>query len=174
MELFGHIKNLQILEIRSSTKEYSAYRKLANLLKKNNKIQYLRIADCRTSNDAKHVIDALGNENCKVTHLLLAYNSITTERAKNLRDALKIGENCKLTESNPNNNKLTDVGVQYLREALASGESKLSKLFLSGNKLSDTAAKYLHDVLKSGNCKLTELNLNNNNLQLPTYCIIPK
>ena len=134
--------------------EHSAYQELADLLKKQNEIKDLRIEDCRISDDdAIPVIDALGNENCKVTHLVLRNNNLTAKSAEYFRQTLESG-NCKLTELNLNNNKLTDVGVEYFSEALTSGKCKLTKLFLSGNELSDAAAEYLRDALKSGNCKL--------------------
>ena len=70
--------------------EHSAYQELADLLEKDNKIKDLRIEDCRIKDDdAKPVIDALGNENCKVTRLVLRYNNLTAETAKYFRETLK-------------------------------------------------------------------------------------
>ena len=69
----GHINNLKLLDICYCIMEYPAFRDLANLLKKDNKIEDLRIESCRISDDdVKHIIDALGNENFKVTRLNVA------------------------------------------------------------------------------------------------------
>ena len=161
---FGHVKNLEFLYIDSCTVEHSAYRGLANLMKQNNKIKFLKIRFCGFSDDdAEQVIKALGNENCKVTRFELNGNYLTSESAKYLRDTLTSGH-CKVTKLDLCGNNLTDVGVEYLCAALTSGECKITKLLLSSNQLSDAAAEYLRDALKNGNCKLTELNLNNNNL----------
>ena len=163
-EFIGRIMNLQFVQILDCTVEQSAYLGLATLLKKDNKIKDLVIRNCGTlDDDAKDVIDALGNENCKITRLDLTDSKLTDESAKYLKDALKSSK-CKLTDLYLKNNELTDAGVMYLSEALMSGECKLTKLFLSRNELSDAGVKYLRDALKSGNCKLTELILNHNKL----------
>ena len=89
-EFFSHIKDLRILKIYRCTMEQSAYRELSSLLKKGNKISSLTIQYCRMSdNDNKQVIDALRNENCNVTHLDLAYDNLTAESTKFIRDTFK-------------------------------------------------------------------------------------
>ena len=163
-EFFVRMKNLKSLQILECTMEQSAYQGLANLLKKENKIKDLVIHNCHTSDDdAKHVIIALGNKNCKVTCLDLTRNKLTAGSTSYLRDVLKSG-NCKLTELNLYSNELTDVAVEHLSEALKNDNCKLTKLFLSGKKLSDAAAEYLRDALKNYNCKLTTLVLRGNKL----------
>ena len=159
-EFFGRMKSLQSLEIIGCGMEQLAYLGLANLLKKENKIKDLVIRCCGTTDDdAKHVFDALGNENCKVTCLHLGYNVFGDESTSYLRDTLKSG-NCKLTELHLDNNNLTHVAVEHLSEALKNNNCKLTKLLLSGIELTDAAARYLRDALESENCQITELRLN--------------
>ena len=163
-EFFGRMKNLQHLEFVGCTMEQSAFLGLANLLKKENKIKVLVIYGCFTSeDDAKHVIDALGNENCKVTNLDLSYSELTDESASHLRDALKSG-NCRLTELKLKDNQLTDAAAEYLRDALKSGNCKLTDLHLDGNELTDVAAEHLTEGIINDNCKLTGLHVYGNKM----------
>jgi Ran GTPase-activating protein (RanGAP) involved in mRNA processing and transport len=163
-KFLGYIRNLNKLVITRCRTKHFAFRELANFLCKDNDItalvmHYLGMTD----QDAKHIIDALGNKKCKVTKLNIDTNILTDESVEYLSGVLKSG-NCKLTELHIGLNELTDESAKYLSDALKSNKCKLTELDMSRNNVTDQGAKYLSDALKSDKCKLTKLNIRNNKL----------
>ncbi len=163
-EFLSYIKNLKRLDITRCKTKHFVFRELAKLLLQDNDITALVMRNVgMTDEDAQHIIDALGNEDCKVTKLDIGSNALTDECVKYLGDVLK-SDNCKLTELDISLNELTDKSAEYLSDALKSTKCKLTKLDINNKKLTDEGARCLRGALESGDCKLTELNINSNKL----------
>ena len=79
----GYIKNLHVLQIAGCRMEHFALRELAKLLQKDNEITNLQMVRSRISDEgAKHIFDALTNENCEITQLSIIEDILTAESAK--------------------------------------------------------------------------------------------
>jgi Ran GTPase-activating protein (RanGAP) involved in mRNA processing and transport len=81
------------------------------------------------------------------TRLDLGYNSITSEGASILANALK--HNTTLEELDFHNNRVSDIGVHSLAEVLSSNTSILKALGLGSNGITDKGAEHLAEMLKT-------------------------
>ena len=112
-EFVSYIRNIERLSIYCCTMEHFAFRELAKLLIKDNKISELSLQLVHMNDrNIKAIINVLSNEKCKLTNLHINKNKLTNESAKYLSDAMKNG-NCKLTHIDISENDLKDLGVNY-------------------------------------------------------------
>ena len=152
-EFLSYIRNFNKLEITRCRANHFAFCELAKLLFCNNDITTLVLREVgMTDQDAKHIIDALGGKNCKVTKLDIGTNMLTDKSVRCLSDVL-MTSNCKLTELDISQNKLTDQSARYLRDALRNKECNLTELNIKHNKLTQKGDGYLRDVQKDINGK---------------------
>lgn len=115
-----------------------------------------------TDEGAKHISDALKNDNCKLTQLYLDGNRIGSTGARHLSDALT-NENCKLTLLKIGED-ITNQGVEFMRFSLTDSNCKLTELHVSGKEIGNIGASYLSSALTDANCKLTNLYLHGNKI----------
>ena len=116
-----------------------------------------------TDQGAKHISDALKNDNCKLTELYLDGNRIGSTGAEHLSDALT-NENCKLTLLKLGED-VGDDGVEFLKSSRIHPNCKLTELHISGEKIGKKGASYLSSALPAANCKLTKLYLHGNKIE---------
>ena len=163
-EFVSYIRNIQKLSIYCCTMEHFAFRELAKLLIKDNKISELSLQLVHMNDrNIKAIINVLSNEKCKLTNLHVNKNKLTNESAKYLSDAMK-NDNCKLTHIDISENDLKDLGVNYLCDGLKSDSCKLIHLSIRRNHLRDKGAKHLSGALESSKCKLTHLDISENDI----------
>ena len=161
-EYLSKIKTLRKLEFSYCAMEDLTFSELAKLFIKDSDITNVTLISAQlTYENAKHIIDALSNEKCKLSNLGITGDKLNSESAKYLSDVLK-NKNCKLTSLDLIGNELTNEGVSYLSDALKRDSCKLTNLSVCYNQLTDESVRRLSDALKGDNCKLVDLGISGN------------
>ena len=116
------------------------------------------------------LVEALQDERCQLTVLLLNGNEIGDAGACMLFEKALGHEHCKLTELCLGSCGLTDHCIPALVEALQDERCQLTVLILNGNEIGDAGACMLFEkALGHEHCKLTELCLGS--CGLTDHCI---
>ena len=127
-----------------------------------------------TSQCVPTLVKTLQGERCKIIKLSIRQNDIGDEGVRLLCENALTEENCKLTDLLLDNNSLTERCISHLCKALQDERCKLNVLSLSENQIGDEGACVLfEDGIRKEHCKLTELHLVDNCLTdkcLPSLC----
>ena len=106
--------------------------------------------------------NALTNDHCKLTELDLRECSLTEHCIPRMCEALQ-NESCKLTVLLLWNNNIGDKGVVMLfQDALTKEQCKLTELNLDGCELTDRCISTVSEALQDERCRLTQLSLTSN------------
>ena len=153
---------LTCLYLKNVTLEYEDASVLFDTLTKGLwKLTKLNVTACSlTDRCIPMLVEALQDERCQLTVLLLGENDIGDEGAGMLFEDALTKEHCKLTELNLSKCSLTDRCIPSLCKALQDERCQLTVLSLGHNAIGDEGVGMLfEDALTKEHCKLTELNL---------------
>jgi hypothetical protein len=152
---------LTCLYLKNVTLEYEDASVLFDTLTKGLwKLTKLNVTACSlTDRCIPMLVEALQDERCQLTVLLLGENDIGDEGAGMLFEDALTKEHCKLTELDLSECSLTDRCIPSLCKALQDERCKLTKLWLYINQFTGKGKTLLDDVQEYPSCKSRGLKL---------------